>query len=168
MEPTKEFSKTVLTLDNCIIPRCRLLNTPSQQDGVSRELEVDLRLVGCEYIQTAGLLLKLPQVSPGVSPFTQAHHAPRKHDVISSLSWSIHTALCVSTGRYGYSSSALPQVLLLEVICKVQSSGKETVCVKKSLFLTPSLLASLPLPPSPCPSSLSGNGNGVCVRSGQN
>ena len=62
MEPTREFSKTVLTLDNCIVPREKLLNTPSAQDGVSHELEVDLRLVGCEYIQTAGLLLKLPQV----------------------------------------------------------------------------------------------------------
>lgn len=65
MEPIKEFSKTVLTLDNCIVPREKLLNTPSAQDGVSHELEVDLRLVGCEYIQTAGLLLKLPQVSVG-------------------------------------------------------------------------------------------------------
>lgn len=62
MEPIKEFSKTVLTLDNCIVPREKLLNTPSAQDGVSHELEVDLRLVGCECIQTAGLLLKLPQV----------------------------------------------------------------------------------------------------------
>ena len=97
MEATKEFSKTVLTLDNCVVPRDRLLNTPSQQDGVSHELEVDLRLVGCEYIQTAGLLLKLPQVSRGVSRFTPAHHAPRKHYVISSSSCfllTIRIALC--------------------------------------------------------------------------
>ena len=62
MDPIKEISGTVLTLDNCIVPRERLLNTPSRQDGVSHELEVDLRLVGCDCIQTAGLLLKLPQV----------------------------------------------------------------------------------------------------------
>ncbi len=62
MEPLKEFGKTELTLDNCVIPNERLLNTPSSKDGVSHELETDLRIVGCEYIQSAGLLLKLPQV----------------------------------------------------------------------------------------------------------
>ena len=63
MDPIKEFSKTVLSLENCVVPKERLLNTPSRQDGVDRELEVNLRLAGCECIQTAGLLLKLPQVS---------------------------------------------------------------------------------------------------------
>ena len=63
MEPIKEYSKIVLSLDNCIVPKERLLNTPSRQDGVGCELEVKLRLLGCECIQTAGLLLKLPQVS---------------------------------------------------------------------------------------------------------
>lgn len=62
MDPIKEFCKTVLSLDNCTVPRERLINTPSRQDGVGYELEVNLRLVGCECIQTAGLLLKLPQV----------------------------------------------------------------------------------------------------------
>ena len=62
MEPVKEFSSIVLTLENCIIPEERLRNTPSLKDGVNPELEVDLRLTGCEYIQSAGLLLKLPQV----------------------------------------------------------------------------------------------------------
>ena len=63
MEPLKEFSKIALSLDNCIVPKERLLNTPSRQDGVGSELEVKLRLLGCECIQTAGLLLKLPQVT---------------------------------------------------------------------------------------------------------
>lgn len=63
MDPIKEFHKTVLSLDNCIIPNERLINTPSSRDGMSHDLEVDLRIVGCEYIQSAGLLLRLPQVS---------------------------------------------------------------------------------------------------------
>jgi hypothetical protein len=63
MDPIKEFSRTLLSLENCIVPKERLLNTPSRQDGVGRELEVNLRLAGCECIQTAGLLLKLPQVA---------------------------------------------------------------------------------------------------------
>lgn len=62
METSKQFGPAELSLDNCIIPRERLENTPSFKDGVSRELETDLRVVGCEYIQSAGLLLKLPQV----------------------------------------------------------------------------------------------------------
>ena len=62
MDPLKDFHKTVLSLDNCIIPNERLIHTPSSRDGVSHDLEVDLRIVGCEYIQSAGLLLRLPQV----------------------------------------------------------------------------------------------------------
>lgn len=63
MEPLKEYGATELSLDNCIIPNERLLNTPSSKDGCSHELEVDLRIIGCEYIQSAGLLLRLPQVA---------------------------------------------------------------------------------------------------------
>jgi len=62
MDPLKDFHKIVLSLDNCIIPNERLIHTPSSRDGVSHDLEVDLRIVGCEYIQSAGLLLRLPQV----------------------------------------------------------------------------------------------------------
>lgn len=63
MEPLKEFSRIVLSLENTIIPDERLRETPSAKDRVSHELEVDLRIAGCEYIQSAGILLKLPQVS---------------------------------------------------------------------------------------------------------
>ena len=63
MDPIQDFSKVQLTLDNVIIPTERLRNTPSSKDGCGHELEVDLRIVGCEYIQTAGKLLRLPQVA---------------------------------------------------------------------------------------------------------
>lgn len=63
MEPIKEFHKVVMNLDNLAVPNERLLNTPSAKDGVSAQLEMDLRIVGCEYIQSVGLLLKLPQVN---------------------------------------------------------------------------------------------------------
>ena len=58
----KEYSRVILSLENCFIPEERLRETPSRKDGVSSSLEVDLRIVGCEYIQSAGLLLRLPQV----------------------------------------------------------------------------------------------------------
>ena len=63
MEPIKEYSKAVLTLENLVIPDERLLATPSSKDGMPHDLEVSLRIIGCEYIQSAGLLLRLPQVS---------------------------------------------------------------------------------------------------------
>lgn len=62
MEAPKEYSKIVIGLENRVIPEEKLDNTPSRKHGVSEELERDLRVVGCEYIQSAGLLLKLPQV----------------------------------------------------------------------------------------------------------
>ncbi len=63
MDPAQDFNKVQLTLNNVFIPTERLRNTPSSKDGCSHDLEVDLRIVGCEYIQTAGMLLRLPQVA---------------------------------------------------------------------------------------------------------
>ena len=65
MEAVKQFDRIVLSSD-VIVPIERLLNTPSQKDGMSHDLEVDLRVTGCDYIQSAGLLLKLPQVWVGL------------------------------------------------------------------------------------------------------
>lgn len=41
----------------------KLYPTPSMADDLAFETEFDLRLVGCELIQTAGRLLKLPQTA---------------------------------------------------------------------------------------------------------
>lgn len=72
-EPSKEppatvplkrnYGKIVLTLENAIYcPKKLEEQTVSQIDGLSKEIEMDLRILGCELIQTAGILLKLPQV----------------------------------------------------------------------------------------------------------
>ncbi|EDV23970.1 uncharacterized protein TRIADDRAFT_37896 [Trichoplax adhaerens] len=58
-----EFSGVVLSLENTIYPDEKLQETPSQLDGLSKEMETNLRIAGCEYIQAAGILLKLPQVA---------------------------------------------------------------------------------------------------------
>ena len=63
MDPIQDFVKVKLSLDNVIIPTERLRNTPSLRDGCPHDLEVDLRILSCEYIQTAGVLLHLPQVA---------------------------------------------------------------------------------------------------------
>lgn len=57
------FNKIVITLENSLIPEEKLNATPSHVDGLDPETEKDLRILGCELIQTAGILLKLPQVA---------------------------------------------------------------------------------------------------------
>ena len=58
----RDFSKVILTLENVLVPSDKLSPTPSFSDGLDSETEMDLRILGCELIQTAGILLKLPQV----------------------------------------------------------------------------------------------------------
>ena len=58
-----EYGDVIISLENCILDDNHLHNTPSIRDGLDIEVEIDLRIVGCEYIQMAGILLKLPQVS---------------------------------------------------------------------------------------------------------
>lgn len=59
----RDFSKVILTLDNVLIPHERIVETPSWHDNLDSTTELDLRIVGCELIQIAGNLLKLPQVA---------------------------------------------------------------------------------------------------------
>ncbi|KAK3788029.1 hypothetical protein RRG08_051103 [Elysia crispata] len=59
----RDFSRVELTLENVLIPDEKLSETPSMLDGLDKEVETDLRILGCELIQTAGILLKLPQVA---------------------------------------------------------------------------------------------------------
>ena len=59
----KPYGKILLTLQNCLLPEDKLVSTPSHLDGLDAETETDLRILGCELIQIAGILLKLPQVA---------------------------------------------------------------------------------------------------------
>lgn len=58
------YSEVSLTIDHSLIPEERLSPTPSMQDGLDLQCETDLRILGCELIQAAGILLRLPQVGP--------------------------------------------------------------------------------------------------------
>ncbi len=58
----RDFSRVILTLENVLIPEDKISPSPSISDGLDAETEMDLRILGCELIQTAGILLKLPQV----------------------------------------------------------------------------------------------------------
>ena len=49
-------------MENCLLPDDKLRFTPSMSSGLDTDTETDLRVVGCELIQAAGILLRLPQV----------------------------------------------------------------------------------------------------------
>ncbi|MGH0189424.1 UNVERIFIED_CONTAM: hypothetical protein FKN15_035581 [Acipenser sinensis] len=57
------YSEVFLAIDNSLIPDERLCTTPSMSDGLDLHNETDLRILGCELIQSAGILLRLPQVA---------------------------------------------------------------------------------------------------------
>ncbi|KAM3877779.1 cyclin-L1-like [Diretmus argenteus] len=59
----KLYSKVSLTLDYCQLPPERLQNSPSAEHGLCADTEEQLRMRGCEMIQAAGILLRLPQVA---------------------------------------------------------------------------------------------------------
>lgn len=59
---TPVYGKVILSLENCLLSHEKLEKPPSVNDGLKPETEFDLRIIGCELIQTAGILLKLPQV----------------------------------------------------------------------------------------------------------
>lgn len=58
-----DYDKIFISLENCILPIENIDETPSMKDGLDRDTENDLRMYGCEMIQTAGILLKVPQVA---------------------------------------------------------------------------------------------------------
>lgn len=58
----KHYGRVIINLENCLLPPERLACTASYLDGLDPETEMDLRILGCELIQTAGILLRLPQV----------------------------------------------------------------------------------------------------------
>jgi hypothetical protein len=92
-----KYGNVALTLSNVILPPEKLYPnpTPSMIEGLSWDVEYDLRLIGCELIQTACLLLKLPQVSL---------------EILEKKSFCLCFKTAVATGqvlfhRYYYSSS---------------------------------------------------------------
>lgn len=59
----KLYSEVWLTIDYCLLPPERLQKSPSAEHGLSADTEEQLRMRGCDMIQAAGILLRLPQVS---------------------------------------------------------------------------------------------------------
>ncbi|KAG5835585.1 hypothetical protein ANANG_G00245560 [Anguilla anguilla] len=59
----KRYSGVALTLDNCLLSPERLERSPSAEQGLPLDTEEQLRTQGCELIQAAGILLRMPQVA---------------------------------------------------------------------------------------------------------
>jgi len=59
----QKWGNVELTISNSVLPLDKLSPTPSSLDGMSQVVEDDLRNLGCNLIQTAGKLLRLPQVA---------------------------------------------------------------------------------------------------------
>ena len=60
----EQFGHIKLDISNSVLPFEKLASTPSTNDGLSDDVEIQIRSLGCELIQLAGKLLKLPQVWP--------------------------------------------------------------------------------------------------------
>ncbi|XP_039249861.2 cyclin-L2-like isoform X1 [Styela clava] len=58
-----EYAGVRIALENCLFPQDAIDETPSQKDGLDKSTENDLRRIGCEFIQIAGIMLKVPQVA---------------------------------------------------------------------------------------------------------
>ena len=59
----RSYGHIRLDISNSVLPLDKLSPTPSAKDGLSEEIEMQIRSLGCDLIQIAGKLLKLPQVS---------------------------------------------------------------------------------------------------------
>lgn len=137
----RNYGKIVMTLENATLPSEKLeTHTVSQKDGLSPEIEVDLRILGCELIQTAGILLKLPSVSNNHDhrwqiddsseifarhvcifhwaslPMTMMLNIYNRSENPVELMFNDQLSVIV-LGRYGIRSGAVPTFFLLEVLC---------------------------------------------------
>ncbi|XP_052902106.1 cyclin-L2 [Anopheles moucheti] len=93
----RPYGKIVLTLENCLLPEVKLDQTPSQNDGLDRETETDLRILGCELIQTAGILLKLPQVAMATGQVLFQRFFYSKSFVRHSMEATAMSCICLAS-----------------------------------------------------------------------
>ncbi|XP_053679844.1 cyclin-L2-like [Anopheles nili] len=93
----RPYGKIVLTLENCLLPETKLDVTPSQNDGLDRETETDLRILGCELIQTAGILLKLPQVAMATGQVLFQRFFYSKSFVRHSMEATAMSCICLAS-----------------------------------------------------------------------
>ncbi|VDD77602.1 unnamed protein product [Mesocestoides corti] len=99
-----EYAGVHLSIDNYVIPIEKLSPTPSNVDGLDAETEFELRYLGCELIQDAGILLKLPQVAMATAQVLYQRYFYSKSFVRyvyeASLSFNKREFLALLDGAY--------------------------------------------------------------------
>lgn len=105
----EEYGKVVISLENCLLPKEKLIQTPSMKDGLDKEVEIDLRIIGCEFIQASGILLKLPQVCT-IASFRGLFLVAFERFTDLILLWK-------PPGSNGYWTSSISAFLLFKIIC---------------------------------------------------
>jgi len=88
--PPVQFGRIQLDIGNSVLPAAKLNPTPSSKDGLSEEAELQIRSLGCDLIQIAGKLLKLPQVSRFLSYWSTRSQG-------AFLRWPWQLAACSSS-----------------------------------------------------------------------
>ncbi|XP_015793613.1 cyclin-L1 [Tetranychus urticae] len=58
-----KYEGIAMSYGNIILPSHKFMCTPSFMDGLDAQSEYQMRILGTELIQTAGILLKLPQIA---------------------------------------------------------------------------------------------------------
>ncbi|KAK9506158.1 hypothetical protein O3M35_008143 [Rhynocoris fuscipes] len=94
---TKPYGKIELSLNNVLLPEDKLTNTPSRLDGMDPDTETDLRVLGCELIQTAGILLKLPQVAMATGQVLFQRFYYSKSFVRHSMDTTAMACICLAS-----------------------------------------------------------------------
>ncbi|XP_055375635.1 cyclin-L1 [Condylostylus longicornis] len=91
------YNKIVLTLENSLLPEEKLEETPSGLDGLDKETEKDLRILGCELIQSAGILLRLPQVAMATGQILFQRFYYSKSFVRHNMETAAMSSLCLAS-----------------------------------------------------------------------
>uniref|UniRef100_A0A914W8V1 Cyclin N-terminal domain-containing protein n=1 Tax=Plectus sambesii TaxID=2011161 RepID=A0A914W8V1_9BILA len=87
------YSRVDISADKWLLPIEKMSNPPSLADGLDAEAEKELRFLGCELIQSAAILLRLPQVAAATAQILYQRYFYQKSFVRNNFE---HTAMaCV-------------------------------------------------------------------------
>ena len=112
------------TLDNFYVSKEDLANSPSRADGISPEIETAQRVYGCELIQQAGILLRLPQAVMATGMVL----LQRFYCKVSLVTHDVKVS-CFLVG-YACTASALMMQCGLEGACAENGNGLCLACNK--------------------------------------
>lgn len=93
---SEKWGDVILQISNSVLPLEKLSPTPSSLDGMSQTVEDDLRNLGCNLIQTAGKLLRLPQVAMATGCVLFQRYFFAKSFVRYPMEWVAMGCVCLA------------------------------------------------------------------------